>query len=131
MGASFGGIASFSTALRYPGEIGSLLLQSTSFAVLDIGESVGEDLEVFRPVVDMVRRYRSDPVRVAERIYQTVGAYEPMIRGNRAMVPVLQGTGARVRYVEARDGHNWENWRDRLRDGLSWLYPGPVKHVYE
>ena len=131
MGASFGGIASFSTALRYPGRVGSLLLQSTSFAVLDIGEDVGEDLAVFRPVVDMVRRYRADPVRVADRIYQTVGAYEPMIRGNRAMVPVLQGTGARVRYVEARDGHNWENWRDRLRDGLSWLHPGPLKHVYE
>ncbi len=131
MGASFGAIASFSTALRYPGEVGSLLLQSTSFAVVDIGEDVGEDLAVFRPVVDMVRRYRAEPVRLADRIYQTVGAYEPMIRGNRAMVPVLQGTGATVRYVEARDGHNWENWRDRLRDGLSWLHPGPVKHVYE
>ena len=131
MGASFGGIAAFSTALRHPGRIGSLLLQSTSFAVLDIGEDVGEDLEVFRPIVDMVRRYRADPVRVADRIHQSVGAYEPMIRGNRAMVPVLQGTGAQVRYVEARDGHNWENWRDRLRDGLSWLHPGPVKHVYE
>jgi len=26
-----------------------------------------------------------------------------------------------ARSVEARDGHNWENWRDRLREGLSWL----------
>ena len=31
-----------------------------------------------------------------------------------------------VRFVEARDGHNWENWRDRLREGLSWLFPGPL-----
>jgi enterochelin esterase family protein len=36
-----------------------------------------------------------------------------------------------VRYVEARDGHNWENWRDRLRDGLTWLHPGEEKFVYE
>jgi enterochelin esterase family protein len=36
-----------------------------------------------------------------------------------------------VRYVEARDGHNWENWRDRLREGLSWLFPGPIGLVYE
>ena len=28
--------------------------------------------------------------------------------------------------VEARDGHNWENWRDRLREGLAWLFPGPL-----
>jgi S-formylglutathione hydrolase FrmB len=30
-----------------------------------------------------------------------------------------------VRYVEARDGHTWENWRDRLRDALTWVLPGP------
>ena len=34
-------------------------------------------------------------------------------------------------YEEARDGHNWENWRDRLRSGLSWLFPGPLWMVYE
>ncbi len=28
-------------------------------------------------------------------------------------------------------GHNWENWRDRLREGLSWLFPGPLWMVYE
>ncbi len=36
-----------------------------------------------------------------------------------------------VRFREANDGHNWENWRDRLREGLSWLFPGPLWHVYE
>jgi len=36
-----------------------------------------------------------------------------------------------VRYEEARDGHSWENWRDRLRDGLSWIFPGPQKLFYE
>jgi enterochelin esterase family protein len=36
-----------------------------------------------------------------------------------------------VRYVEARDGHSWENWRDRLQEGLSWIFPGPQKYVYE
>ena len=36
-----------------------------------------------------------------------------------------------VRYVEARDGHNWENWRDRLRDGLPGCIPGDQKFVYE
>ena len=34
-------------------------------------------------------------------------------------------------HVESRDGHSWENWRDRLRDGLSWIFPGPQKLVYE
>ena len=50
---------------------------------------------------------------------------------NRSMVPVFTDTGMRVRYVESRDGHSWENWRDRLRDGLSYVFPGPRKYVYE
>jgi hypothetical protein len=23
------------------------------------------------------------------------------------------------------------DWRDRLREGLSWIFPGPQKYVYE
>ena len=37
MGASFGAVASLSTAWRYPGFYGRLLLQSGSFAFTDIG----------------------------------------------------------------------------------------------
>ena len=40
------------------------------------------------------------------------------------MVTVFRRRAWRCSYVEARDGHNWENWRDRLRDGLAWLHPG-------
>jgi enterochelin esterase-like enzyme len=130
MGSSFGAIAAFSTAVRFPDRFGSLLLQSASFAFTDIGWDHGGG-EVFDPVVEFVNGYRARPTRVADRLYVTCGMYEPMIRGNRAMAPVLRATGAEVRYVEARDGHNWENWRDRLRDGLAWVFPGPQKYVYE
>jgi enterochelin esterase family protein len=44
---------------------------------------------------------------------------------------MLQQSGMQVRFSESRDGHNWENWRDRLREGLSWLFPGPQLFVYE
>jgi len=47
------------------------------------------------------------------------------------LAPMLDSTGMQVRLVEARDGHNWHNWRDRLREGLSWLFPGPLLFVYE
>jgi enterochelin esterase family protein len=47
------------------------------------------------------------------------------------MVSTFRDTGMEVRYVEARDGHNWENWRDRLRDALTWIYPGDQKVIYE
>lgn len=130
MGSSFGAIASLSTAVRHPRLFGSLLLESASFAFTDIGTDHGGGA-VFDPVVKFVNRYRAQPRRVADRVYVTCGMYEPMIVGNRAMVPVLRSAGMQVRYVEARDGHNWENWRDRLRDGLAWIFPGPQKYVYE
>lgn len=130
MGSSFGGIASLSTAVRYPGYFGSLLLQSASLVFTDIGFDHGGG-PAFDPVVAFVNRYRARPTAVVERIYQSCGVYEPLITPNRSMVGVFRQAGMQVRYAEARDGHNWENWRDRLGDGLSWLFPGPQKFLYE
>lgn len=130
MGASFGGVASLSTAYRYPDLFGSLLVQSGSFVFTDIGSDHGGG-DVFDPVVRFMNRYRAKPRKVADRMFVSCGTYEPLIVPNRSMVPVFERAGMRVRYVEARDGHSWEDWRDRLRDGLSWIYPGPQKYVYE
>jgi enterochelin esterase family protein len=130
MGASFGAVASLSAAYRYPGFYGRLLLQSGSFAFTDIGDRNHRG-QLFDRIVAMMNRYRAEPAVLAEKIYVSVGMYESLIYENRSLVPVLISTGMDVRYVEARDGHNWENWRDRLRDGLSWLLPGPFLHVYE
>jgi enterochelin esterase-like enzyme len=130
MGSSFGAVASLSVAYRHPGVYGSLLLQSGSFVFTDIGNDHGGG-PVFEPVVRFVNRYRAAPRRVTDRLFVSCGVYEPLIVRNRSMVPVFEAAGMTVRYVEARDGHNWENWRDRLRDGLSWIFPGPQKFIYE
>lgn len=130
MGSSFGAVAALSTAARYPGAYGALLLQSGSFVFTDIGWDHGGG-EVFDPVVRFVNRYRDDPRRVVDRLFLSCGVYEPLIGRNRAMVPTFEATGMQVRFVESRDGHNWEGWRDRLRDGLAWLLPGPQRLYYE
>lgn len=129
MGASFGAVASLATAWYHPDTFGQLLLQSGSFAFTDIGEFEGGP--VFEPVVDFVNDFRKAPGKPAERLFVSCGSYEPMIYYNRSMIPLLQATGMEVRYVESRDGHNWDSWRDRLREGLSWLFPGPLWMVYE
>ena len=128
MGASLGAVASLSTAIRYPGFFGRLLLQSGSFAFSDIGSH--HRGPVFDPIADMVNAYRAEPAAVSDRVFVSCGTYESMIYENRSLVPLLQKTGMTVRYVEARDGHNWEAWRDHLRDGLSFLFPGPMWWVY-
>jgi len=129
MGASFGAVASLSTAWRYPGFCEQLLLQSGSFAFTDIGAN--KRGPHFEPVVKFVNAFRAAPGHPAEKLFVSCGTYETLIYENRSIVPLLQSTGMAVRYVEARDGHNWQNWRDRLRDGLSWLFPGPLWLVYE
>ena len=129
LGASMGAVAAFHAAASYPDCFGRLLLQSGSFAFSDIGESPRGP--VLEPVVEFMNAYREDPQPVSRRVFVSVGTYESLVYENRSLLPVLQSTGMDVRYVEARDGHNWENWRDRLREGLSWLMPGPLWMVYE
>ncbi len=129
MGASFGAVASLSTAWRYPGFFGKLLLQSGSFAFTDIGTH--QRGPAFDPVVRFMNEFRERPGRPAAEAFVSCGTYESLIYENRSMVPFFQDMGMDVKYVEARDGHNWENWRDRLRDGLSWLFRGHLWMVYE
>ena len=129
MGASLGGVATLHTARQYPNRFGQLLLQSGSFAFSDLGKH--QKGPIFDPVVRFVNEYRKNPFPLAEKIYVSCGIYESLIYENRSLVPLLQAQGMQVKFEEARDAHNWENWRDRLRNGLSWLYPGPLWMVYE
>ncbi len=131
MGASFGAVATLSTAFRYPGFYGRLLLQSGSFAFTDIGEDNPRRGPAFDPVTRFMNEFRADPSAISERVFVSCGMYESLIYENRSLIPLLKSTGMNVRYREARDGHNWENWRDRLREGLSWLFPGAFLMIYE
>ena len=129
MGASLGGVASLHVARHYPHRYGQLLLQSGSFAFSDLGKH--QKGPIFDPVVSFMNDYRRNPFALAEKIYMSCGIYESLIYENRSLVPLLQAQGMQVKFEEARDAHNWENWRDRLRNGLSWLFPGPLWMVYE
>jgi len=125
LGASFGAVAAISTAYASPWTYGSLVLMSGSFVSADAGTDHGGG-PVFDPVVQFVNRYRDQPRRVAERLFVSCGLYEPLIIANRSIVPIFESAGMQVHYVEARDGHTWENWRDRLRDALTWVVPAPA-----
>jgi enterochelin esterase family protein len=129
LGASFGAVAALHAAWRHPGRVGRLVLQSGSFAFSDIGHH--RRTPVFDPVARFVNEFRARPGRPAERIHLSCGIYESLIYENRSLVPLLRDTGIELRYEEVRDGHNWENWRDRLQAALTWLFPGPLWMVYE
>jgi enterochelin esterase-like enzyme len=129
IGASFGGVSSLYTAWRYPGKFGRLLLSSGSFVFTDIGRHDRGPL--WDPVVRFTNEFRSNPGKVNAKIFLSCGTFESLIYYNRSLVPLLRDAGLSVRYVEAQDGHNWINWRDRLREGLAWLFPGHIWMVYD
>ncbi len=129
MGASFGAVASLYTAWSRPGVFGKILLQSGSFVHTDIGRHDRGPL--FDPVVDFVNAYRSDPARVRARIFMSCGTFESLIWFNRSLRALMKDHGLDVRFVESQDGHNWIAWRDRLRDGLTSLFPGHLWMYYD
>jgi enterochelin esterase family protein len=122
MGASFGAVAALHAAWSHPGAWHGLVLQSGSFATA-VGRHDWEPA-AFEAISGFVRRFRAATERAAQRIYVSCGVYESLIEENRELVPLLDRHGLDVRYEESRDGHHWENWRDRLKNALAWVCPG-------
>lgn len=120
-GASFGAVATLSTAYRYPATFGQLLLQSGSFAGASDERSEPEEA-LWAPVKDFVARYRAEPKAVADKVFMSCGLLEPMIADNRALRPVLKDTAMHVVAAETLDGHTWGCWRDVLGVALPWLF---------
>ena len=129
MGASFGGVTSLYTAWKHPKTFHKILLQSGSFAFTDIGEH-GRG-ELWDPVVEFINDLREEPSIIKGRMFISCGTFESLIYYNRSLAPIFKENDIELRYVESQDGHNWINWRDRLREGLTWLFPGHLWMYYE
>ena len=57
---------------------------------------------------------------------------DPLIPRPIDLPTPIDGELDRAKIVAAPDDPaDWPDWRDRLRDGLSWIYPGPQMFVYE
>lgn len=120
-GASFGAVATLSTAVRFPDTFGRLLLQSGSFAGAS-GECVEPMDGLWTEVYEFVRRYSATPAKVADKVFVGCGVLEPMISENRAILPILEDSGMQVVMKEELDGHTWGCWRDLLGVALPWLF---------
>ena len=122
MGASLGAVAALSTADRIPRAFGGLVLKSGSFVV--DRRKLATRGDVFHRVNRFVENLGEEE-RLARRAYVTCGRYEGLASENRQIAAFLRQTGVRTRYVEPKDAHHWQNWRDQARAGLMWcLRPG-------
>ncbi len=127
MGASLGGVAALHAAWRYPGTWEKLISHSGSF-VTALGGPFRRG-RVFQPVVSFMGRLLADPGRLPAAAYLSCGRYDGLAADNRRMAEALARLGVDVTYQEVRDGHSWENWRDRLQASLGAMFPGPGRPV--
>jgi enterochelin esterase family protein len=121
MGSSLGAVASLATAFRHPGTYGALALMSGSF-IFDRTLLEARD-PLFERVAELVDAMRADPARLPRRVFVSCGVYEGLISENRTMARFLAEQGIDVRFLETRDAHHWQNWRDQLHAALSWTLP--------
>ncbi len=120
LGASLGAVASLSTAFRFPGVFGGLVLKSGSF-ILDEGKLDARPHPVFHRIARLVRALRRAPNLPDTRAFVSTGELEGLADQNKAMAEFLRSHGVDVLFKSAWDGHHWHNWRDQLRDGLMWV----------
>jgi enterochelin esterase family protein len=123
LGASLGAVASLSTAFRYPGCFGGLVLKSGSF-ILDEKKLERRPHPVFHRIARLVRALRRAPGLPGTRAFVSTGELEGLAGENRALATFLRERGVDVLFKSAWDGHHWHNWRDQLRDGLRWVLRG-------
>ena len=111
-------MASLATAWLRPGVFGSAVLLSGSF-VTALGGPLNRGAP-FQPVIEFVKTFTAKPGRPVDRMSVAVGIFEGLLEDNRALVPVLESTGADVAYEEVVDGHHWQSWRNSLarRSGI-------------
>ena len=128
LGASLGAVASLSTAFRYPGTFGGLILKSGTF-ILDASLLKHREHPVFRKTARLVEAMKRAPALPETRAFVSTGELEGLATQNRAMADFLESHGVSVKFQSSWDGHHWHNWRDQLRDALMWvLTEGPDRN---
>ena len=120
LGASLGAVASLATAFRFPGVFGGLVLKSGSF-ILDERKLARRPHAVFHRIARLMRALRRAPSLPGMRAFVSTGELEGLADENRALASFLRERDVDVLFKSAWDGHHWHNWRDQLRDGLTWV----------
>ena len=131
LGASLGrGCVTVSTAYRYPGTFGGLVLKSGSFRPGSRQARRRDRIPVFEHTARLVEvlETRAGPSRVCSAFVST-GELEGLASDNRALAQVLTERGIEVLFQSSWDGHHWHNWRDQLRDALTWVLGRARKRI--
>ena len=73
------------------------------------------------PVKELLPAYEEAP-QLPLKIFLSTGTPNDNTQANRAFHALLQEKGYSMKYVETRQGHNWDNWRPLIDDVLLYFY---------
>jgi len=73
------------------------------------------------PVKALLPTYEKVPM-LSLRIFLSTGTLNDNTQANRKFRNVLKDKGYDLKYLEVREGHNWDNWRPLVDDVLSHFY---------
>lgn len=116
MGASLGAVASLHAAWAFPGVFDAAILHSGSFA-LGLGGRFRRG-SVFKPVIRFLGQFHDDQRPLPPRIYLSIGRFEGMLAENLQLADQLRDRGSDIAVEVTADGHDWGNWRNRMRAAL-------------
>lgn len=112
LGASLGGLASATLALRQPGLFSGVATLSGAFL------GAPGDRDPYRADSEWVLGQVRDGARLPDRWFTGTGTLEWLYGPNRRLAEALDGRGVRGGYLELAAGHNWPNWRNMLAPAL-------------
>jgi enterochelin esterase-like enzyme len=73
------------------------------------------------PVEPLLPAYEEMPL-LPLRIFLSTGTPDDNTQANRKFHKILEDKGYPMKYVEVREGHNWDNWRPLIDDVLLYFY---------
>ena len=93
------------------------------FGVLrpDIFSGIAMQSPANHPVENLLPAYEESPI-LPLRIFLSTGQPNDNTRANRRFRTILKDKGYDMKYVEVREGHNWDNWEPLLDDALLYFY---------
>ena len=86
--------------------------------------NIGMHSPANHPVEPLLPAYEEAPL-LPLNIFLSTGIPNDNTHANRKFRTILKEKGYPMKYVETREGHNWDNWRPLIDDVLLYFYGAP------
>ena len=128
-GLSMGGYGALHNGLKYCDRFGGIIALSGAVHVF---QEKGDDLHELACYVDKKAAEKTDlNLKVVfekakeknsiPEIYMACGRSDSLLAANRELKGFFQENGAKLTYVEAAGGHDWDFWNSQIYEALKWL----------